>query len=52
MDATQSPSLDEAELTGFFTTDAKSLRVVATRAGICRTVVLSMISVDRSLDYG
>jgi hypothetical protein len=48
VDATQSPSLDEAESTGFFTTDAKNLRAVATRAGVSRTVVLSIVGVDRS----
>jgi hypothetical protein len=50
IDVTQSPSLDGAESTGFFMTDAKSQGVVANRAGMSRTVVLSMAGVDSSPD--
>jgi hypothetical protein len=52
IDATQSPSLDEVESTGFFTTDAKNLGGLATCAGVTRTAVLSIVGVDRSPDYG
>jgi uncharacterized protein YbjT (DUF2867 family) len=52
IDVTQSPSLDEADATDFFTTVAGNLGRAATDAGVSRTVVLSIVGVDRSPDYG
>lgn len=52
IDVTQSPSLDEAEATGFFTTVATNLGRAATAAGVRRTVVLSIVGADKSPDYG
>jgi uncharacterized protein YbjT (DUF2867 family) len=52
VDVTQSPSLDEAEASKFFTTVAGNLGRAATAAGVSRTVVLSIVGVDRSPDYG
>jgi uncharacterized protein YbjT (DUF2867 family) len=52
VDVTQSPSLDDAEATDFFTTVAANLGRAATAAGVKRTVVLSIVGVDRSPDYG
>jgi uncharacterized protein YbjT (DUF2867 family) len=52
IDVTQSPSLDEAEATGFFTTVARNLGEAARSAGVDRTVALSIIGVDRMPDYG
>ncbi|MCW2523215.1 MAG: hypothetical protein JWO63_1550 [Frankiales bacterium] len=52
VDVTQSPTLDETEATSFFTTVASNLGRAATAAGVGRTVVLSIVGVDRSPDYG
>jgi uncharacterized protein YbjT (DUF2867 family) len=52
VDVTQSPTLDEQEATKFFTTVAGNVGRAATAAGVARTVVLSIVGVDRSLDYG
>lgn len=52
IDVTQSPTLDEAESTAFFTTVAHNLGDAATSAGVSRTVALSIIGVDRMGDYG
>jgi len=52
VDATQSPSLDEAEATAFFATVARNLGRAADAAGVRRTVVLSIVGADRSPDYG
>ncbi|MGX7678784.1 SDR family oxidoreductase [Jatrophihabitans sp. DSM 45814] len=52
VDVTQSPSLDETEATDFFTTVAGNLGRAATAAGVPRTVVLSIVGVDRTPDYG
>jgi uncharacterized protein YbjT (DUF2867 family) len=52
IDVTQSPSLDEAEATEFFTTVARNLGEAAASAGVTRTVVLSIIGVDKMPDYG
>jgi uncharacterized protein YbjT (DUF2867 family) len=49
---TQSPSLEETEATEFFTTVAGNLGRAANAAGVSRTVVLSIVGVDRSPDYG
>ncbi|MDH2414424.1 NAD-dependent epimerase/dehydratase family protein [Nocardioides sp. CER19] len=52
IDVTQSPSLDEAEATEFFETVAANLGTAATKAGVRRTVVLSIVGADKSPDYG
>jgi uncharacterized protein YbjT (DUF2867 family) len=52
VDVTQSASIDEDESTAFFTTVATNLGQAATAAGVSRTVVLSIVGVDRSPDYG
>ena len=52
VDVTQSPTLDEDEATAFFTTVAENLGRAAGEAGVTRTVVLSIVGVDRMLDYG
>lgn len=52
IDVTQSPTLEEAEATEFFTTVAGNLGDAATQAGAARTVTLSIIGVDRMPDYG
>jgi uncharacterized protein YbjT (DUF2867 family) len=51
-DVTQSPTLDEQEASEFFTTVATNLGVAATKAGITRTVALSIVGADKSPDYG
>jgi dTDP-4-dehydrorhamnose reductase len=43
----QSPNLEQQDSTKFFTTVAKNLGKAAASAGVGRTVVLSIISVDR-----
>ncbi|HEY2792961.1 MAG TPA: NAD(P)H-binding protein, partial [Micromonosporaceae bacterium] len=43
----QSPNFDQEDSTAFFTTVAKNLGDAATSAGVGRTVVLSIIGVDR-----
>jgi uncharacterized protein YbjT (DUF2867 family) len=52
VDVTQSPSMEQAEATDFFTTVAGNLGRAAAAAGVKRTVVLSIVGVDRSPDYG
>lgn len=52
VDVTQSPTLDEAESTAFFTTVARNLGEAAKSAGVTRTVALSIIGVDKMGDYG
>jgi uncharacterized protein YbjT (DUF2867 family) len=52
VDVTQSPSLDEAEASDFFTTVSGNLGRAASAAGVQRTVVLSIVGADRSPDYG
>lgn len=52
IDVTQSPSLEEAESTRFFTTVARNLGEAAATAGVARSVALSIIGVDKMLDYG
>ncbi|MDB5212428.1 MAG: hypothetical protein JWO86_355 [Myxococcaceae bacterium] len=52
VDVTQSPSLDEAEATKFFTTVARNLGEAARTDGVVRTVALSIIGVDEVPDYG
>jgi len=52
VDVTQGPALDEEAATRFFTTVAGNLGRAASAAGVARTVVLSIVGVDRSPDYG
>jgi uncharacterized protein YbjT (DUF2867 family) len=52
VDVTQSPSLDEAEATDFFTTVATNLGRSATAAAVTRSVVLTIVGAEQSLDYG
>lgn len=52
IDVTQSPSPDEKEATEFFEAVAANLGATAAQAGVRRTVVLSIVGVDKSLDYG
>jgi uncharacterized protein YbjT (DUF2867 family) len=52
IDVTQSPTLDESDATKFFETVATNLGNAATRAGVRRTVLLSIVGADKSPDYG
>jgi uncharacterized protein YbjT (DUF2867 family) len=52
VDVTQGPALVEDEATRFFTTVAGNLGRAATVTGVARTVVLSIVGVDRTPDYG
>ena len=52
VDVTQSPSLDEAEAGAFFATAAANIGQAARDAGASRTVVLSIIGVDRIAEAG
>ena len=52
VDVTQSPSLDEAEAGAFFATAAANIGQAAHDAGATRTVVLSIIGVDRIAEAG
>ncbi|HVX53200.1 SDR family oxidoreductase [Nocardioides sp.] len=52
IDVTRSPAMDEQEAVDFFTTVAANLGAEARAAGVARTVVLSIVGVDRSQDYG
>lgn len=52
IDVTQSPTLDAAEATAFFDAVATNLGHAATTAGVRRTVVLSIVGVDKSPDFG
>jgi uncharacterized protein YbjT (DUF2867 family) len=45
-------ALDEQESTDFFTGVARNLGRAATAAGVRRTVVLSIVGIDRGTDYG
>lgn len=47
VDVTQSPSLEEAEAGAFFSRSAANIGQAARDAGVTRTVVLSIIGVDR-----
>jgi uncharacterized protein YbjT (DUF2867 family) len=51
VDVTASPGIDGDESTKFFTTVARNLGEAATSAGVARTVVLSIIGVDKMPDY-
>jgi uncharacterized protein YbjT (DUF2867 family) len=52
VDVTQSPSLDEAEAGAFFAMAAANIGQAAHDAGATRTVVLSIIGVDRIAEAG
>jgi uncharacterized protein YbjT (DUF2867 family) len=52
VDVTASPTLEEDDATPFFETVASHLGKAATEAGVRRTVVLSIVGVDRTPDYG
>lgn len=52
IDVTRSPSMEEQQAVGFFTTVATHLGAAAWAAGVRRTVVLSIVGADRSQDYG
>jgi uncharacterized protein YbjT (DUF2867 family) len=52
IDVTSSPSQDEDIATSFFETVAGNLGQAAWEAGARRTVVLSIVGVDKSPDYG
>lgn len=52
VDVTQSPSLDEAEAGAFFSMAAANIGQAARNAGASRTVVLSIIGVDRISEAG
>ncbi len=52
VNVTQSPTLEEQEATAFFVTVAENLGGAAAEAGVPRTVVLSIVGVDRMTDYG
>ncbi len=47
VDVTQSPTLDEAHATAFFSTAAENIGRAAAAAGVRRSVVLSIIGVDQ-----
>src|SRR5262245_61370902 len=51
VDVTRSPSMERDVALHFFTTVARNLGAAATRAGVRRTVVLSIVGVDRSQDF-
>jgi uncharacterized protein YbjT (DUF2867 family) len=52
VDVTRSPSMDPREATTFFTDVATNLAAAPRAAGVPRTVVLSIVGVERSQDYG
>lgn len=52
IDVTQSPTMEEAGATAFFTTVARNLGTAAKAAGLSRTVLLSIIGVDAIPDFG
>ncbi len=52
VDVTSFPAIDEAAATDFFSTVATNLGRAATAAGVPRSVVLSIVGLDESQDYG
>ena len=52
IDVTRSASMDEAAAVAFFTTVAANLGAAARAAGVRRTVVLSIVGIEESQDYG
>ena len=52
VDVTNSPTVEQDGATAFFETVAERLGAAATRAGVTRTVLLSIIGVDRTPEDG
>jgi uncharacterized protein YbjT (DUF2867 family) len=52
VDVTNSPTIEQDGATAFFETVAERLGAAATRAGVTRTVLLSIIGVDRTPEDG
>jgi uncharacterized protein YbjT (DUF2867 family) len=52
VDVTNSPTIEQDGATAFFTAVAERLGAAATRAGVNRTVLLSIIGVDRTPEDG
>jgi uncharacterized protein YbjT (DUF2867 family) len=52
IDVTRSPSMVEHEAVDFFTTVATNLGAAARAAGVRRTVVLSIVGIEQSQDFG
>lgn len=52
IDVTRSPSMVEQDAVAFFTTVATNLAAAARAAGVRRTVVLSIVGIEDSQDYG
>ena len=52
IDVTRSPSMAEQEATDFYTTVASNLGAAARSAGVRRTVLLSIVGIERSQDFG
>jgi uncharacterized protein YbjT (DUF2867 family) len=52
IDVTRSPSMVEHEAVRFFSTVAENLATAARAAGVRRTVVLSIVGIEQSQDYG
>ncbi len=52
IDVTRSPTMDQQAATDFFTTVARNLGTAAWAAGVRRTVVLSIVGIERSQDFG
>src|SRR5690625_3616285 len=52
IDCSKPPTLEEQEATRWFTTAMRTLGAAAESAGIRRTVVISIVGIDRMQDYG
>lgn len=52
IDVTRSPSMVEQDAVDFFTTVARNLGAAARSAGVRRTVLLSIIGIEESQDFG
>jgi uncharacterized protein YbjT (DUF2867 family) len=52
IDVTRSPSMEEQAAVDFFSTVASNLAAAAREAGVRRTVVLSIVGIERSQDFG
>ncbi len=52
IDVTRSPSMVEQEAVEFFTTVASNLGAAARSAGVRRTVLLSIVGIEESQDFG
>ncbi|MGN6574801.1 MAG: SDR family oxidoreductase [Nocardioides sp.] len=52
IDVTRSPSMNQDEAVEFFTTVATKLGAAARTAGVPRTVVLSIVGIEQSQDFG